>query len=447
MVQASVEDEEGNWIPVAEQEISVDIMHDFCTIEGELPENILLGETFEFDDYKDGLKLMKRSTENGWEEIEISDLEFYWNSDDPDAWEEDASTGKLLRKTTGEIRGTIQASYEETDGEEQRSSDVYREVVFGALDYYTYFKDMRSGEYATEIFEDEQYELTLDIENLADKNVKIQWEVGYCVEEGEKTKYTPVSQKDFGSFWSEYEENQYILLIDGKALKEAYESLHNKFGDNSWFDVNAAIVSDNEYEMPIDTIGVSIFTRDNVLDYGYPAWSVQMLPGEEFPIEKSFDCYEENKNYPFGHVSTLTVKNVTVEGEDAPVTVEKKDDHWIITANSLGDANVILSYTDIDGTLQEHTIEFYVTGEIYAMAADDENGASWILNGEEMTISVKVYRQELDENGSVKITEVSENAYTLNVLDDEDSIYDTNILDEVSVEGSSLVVRANLGSN
>ena len=81
------------------------------------------------------------------------------------------------------------------------------------------------------------------------------------------------------------------------------------------------------------------------------------------------------------------------------------------------------------------------------MAADDENGASWILNGEEMTISVKVYRQELDENGSVKITEVSENAYTLNVLDDEDSIYDTNILDEVSVEGSSLVVRANLGSN
>ena len=118
MVQASVEDEEGNWIPVAEQEISVDIMHDFCTIEGELPENILLGETFEFDDYKDGLKLMKRSTENGWEEIEISDLEFYWNSDDPDAWEEDASTGKLLRKTTGEIRGTIRASYEETDGEE-----------------------------------------------------------------------------------------------------------------------------------------------------------------------------------------------------------------------------------------------------------------------------------------------------------------------------------------
>ena len=81
------------------------------------------------------------------------------------------------------------------------------------------------------------------------------------------------------------------------------------------------------------------------------------------------------------------------------------------------------------------------------MAADDENGASWILNGEEMTIPVKVYRQELDENGSVKITEVSENAYTLNVLDDEDSIYDTNILDEVSVEGSSLVVRANLGSN
>lgn len=446
-VQASIRDEDGSEIPVAEAEIEVDIQNVLYVIKGELPENIELGEYFDINDYKDKLKVMKYVDGEEPKEMTLLNLNVNWYQPDHD-WETDAETGKMRRISSDGIGGSIWAGFEDPD-EENSYDDVSREIFFENLDYWTWFEDLRQDEYSTFVYDDETYELTLNDKNLTDKKVKVQWEVGYYVGGEEEPPFNVIDDETtLGAFWSEDSEKPFSLIIDGKALRTAYERLSELVGEDKdcWIDVNARIVTDNKAEIEvIDKRSATISSREAWGEYNYQARSVQMLPGEEYALENTIGYYEENGTYPYGNSTELEIQDITLEtekGEEAPITLEKKDDHWLVTAKSMGHADAVIAYTDIDGNAATWRVEFYVTGSIYFVSTEAGNRDIWMLNGEELTVPVKAYVQELDENGKLKVTEVPESTYTLSLVDDEEFSYDRNLINEAKVEGNSLTVKA-----
>lgn len=66
-----------------------------------------------------------------------------------------------------------------------------------------------------------------------------------------------------------------------------------------------------------------------------------------------------------------------------------------------------------------------------------------LFPGEEQKIELKIFRQKLNEDGTYTTTEIPSGTYTVNVGDEENPGYDTNLLENVKVEGSSIVARAN----
>lgn len=90
----------------------------------------------------------------------------------------------------------------------------------------------------------------------------------------------------------------------------------------------------------------------------------------------------------------------------------------------------------------------WVTDQIYYIGdirTPYEHNPSEIhfFNGEEQKIELKVFCQKLNEDGTYTTTEVPSGTYTINVGDEENPGYDTNLLEDVKVDGSSIVVRAN----
>lgn len=439
-VQASIKDENGNEQVVADSEFSVDVQDNLLVIEGEASKNVLVGEKFDINTCN--LELVRYT--NGERQV-IEDAVFEIQDYDNSGWKADPDGSGIIRQVDYETWVDIGARIPGDDEEEDEYAAT-RSVHFDGIDYFTYFKDLREDDYATWIYEDEEYALTLEKKYLQDKNVEIQWEVGYKTNDG-MDKLTPITEADYGKFWSESSEDPYSLIINGKVLKAAQEKLYKNLGEAYWFGATAHIVAKGS-DIEIDRESAGFWSKDNVSEYTYPAYAVALFPGEKFILEDSFEYYEENKEHPYGNTRLLTILDVSLEttdfaGGENPVTVEKKDNHWVFTGNYLGGAKVTITYQDIDETLQKHEIKFNVIDALYYTASGEENGETMLLQGEEKTIPIEVYCMEMNSDGTYKKTLMPEGSYTLTIGDEEDSGYPEWLLDSVKVNGSSLVVKAN----
>lgn len=327
-----------------------------------------------------------------------------------------------------------------------------RDYWFDGLDYSVWFENLRE-EYFTYVFEDESYSLKLNTDALQDKAAKVRWEVGYRIDKEENSELITDSQ-DFEKFWTEDEKDNSVLNINGEALKKAEAALYEKLGAGMFhFEVNVYVLSQNG-DIEVWRNGTDLGSRENVRDYHYPLLGLQLFPGEEYTMEKSFDCYVEDQENPSGDTKPLTIKNVSLETIDsengeAPVTLREEENGWVFGTNCYGGAKVTVEFTDVDGeTSNQYDFEVWVTDQIYYIgdiSSPYEHNPSEIhfFNGEEQKIELKIFRQKLNEDGTYTTTEIPSGTYTVNVGDEENPGYDTNLLENVKVEGSSIVARAN----
>ena len=450
-IKGSVKDGDGNWGVAAEETIWVNVSECFDKILGNVPENVQVGKILDFNDcelkvfhYENGEETIRDDTENIEYEIEY----------DSNMWKTlESEEGKLPVLQRIDANGTpltVNAGIRNENGD--LDVIVRRGYDFDYLDYNVWFENLR-GEDFTYVFEDESYSLKLNTDALQDKAAKVRWEVGYRIDKEENSELITDSQ-DFEKFWTEDEKDNSVLNINGEALKKAEAALYEKLGDGMFhFEVNVYVLSQNG-DIEVWRNGTGLGSRENVRDYHYPLLGLQLFPGEEYTMEKSFDCYVKDQENPWGYTKPLTIKNVSLETIDsengeAPVTLREGENGWVFGTTCYGGAKVTVEFTDVDGeTSNQYDFEVWVTDQIYYIgdiSSPYEHNPSEIhfFNGEEQKIELKVFCQKLNEDGTYTTTEIPSGTYTVNVGDEENPGYDTNLLENVKVEGSSIIARAN----
>ena len=449
-VKAVVKDEAGNEQTVTETDLWVQVCQETDMIKGEVPDDILPGEKLDFNQ----LNLEVRHYEN--EDSYVRDDVRYQFEYDENCWtkEESEEYGDLPVFTRINAYDTWLAVIAEVQNENGDWEEIdRRDVYFDGIDYTTWFEDLRDGDSGTWAFEDESYPLHLNTENLQDKNANIQWEIGYETN-GEGDTFKPITEEDFGKFWSENEDDPYTLNIDGALLKEAYTKLYATTEEDIWFSVAARVMSG---DVEVNYVRCGLFTRDNVIIYDYPANRyVEFLPGETGYINDTFWCYVENKDHPEGRdlelaVTDVTVKTTDPQGGEEPITVKKEDGYWTVHANYVGNAEATITYVDFDGeTVATHSFALRVKDVVYYIVdgAESPDRTDWMLNGEEKDIPIAVYRQTRNEDGTYNNEKLAEDTYTLTVGDaaNDDPGYETTLLESVTVKGSHLIVRSRAGA-
>ena len=405
---------------------------------------IATGETINLNDEKVGLcvKNVIENEETGKiEKTDRNDVTYEVEYDE-DQWEDSAEDEPLpiLRRMTNEgTELTIIAKNEE--GREL----CRRNYQFAYEDYSVWFDNLREDG-STYFYEDEEEgTLELNTENLWDKEVSISWEVGYRTEEPneESDSFVSAGIPVDNIFWSTNNEDKYSLSVDGSKLSEAYKWLREQKGDeNFWFEARAH-VNVNGIEVYMAQAGIN--TRDTCEDYYLPEDEV-ILKDDDYWINKNYDGYVQNKDYPDGSDFNFALTNVSVsnaedEVDETPVCeINASDENgWNIHAKRFGTAVVTLTYNDISGAEQKHSFNLYVNSDKFVLEPQWPADGSRMLKNSETKISFVLYhdwRHSDEDQGSEEVKD-----WTLEFAPDGNGYaYDTDLLESVEINGHELTV-------
>ena len=413
-VRASIKNEQGELVPVAENEFYFDVCdgYDYISVAEEAP-NPPVGSTF-------NLNNLGISTQhvNGDQETIRDDVVYTWEVD-WNLWSAKSPVGKIFpRFTRLGTESTNIALIANIKNENGGLDEICRRNFwFDELDYSVWFENLRE-EGGTYVFNNEEdYVLQLNTENLKDKGealYRIGWEVGTRAEnDGDQ-----LGTIDSG-FWHVDVEDASKLHVNGKVL----EAVQNSLQDGQWIEIRVYV----EAGAP-GTDGIKVFeeragisARYAMEDYQYSTYGTQMFKGNRFWLSKDFNCYVENSEYPHGEPIPCKIKGIEIKSlEDDPepsVSYEEKDDGYLFTGEKYGGTSVTVTYDDIHGVEQTHTFDIWVNDTIYSMEAEFETG--WqMLKGESQKISFKVYKEVQGEDGNTKITEVPSDEYSVEINGD-----------------------------
>ena len=406
-VRASIKNEQGELVPVAENEFYFDVCdgYDYISVAEEAP-NPPVGSTF-------NLNNLGISTQhvNGDQETIRDDVVYTWEVD-WNLWSAKSPVGKIFpRFTRLGTESTNIALIANIKNENGGLDEICRRNFwFDELDYSVWFENLRE-EGGTYVFNNEEdYVLQLNTENLKDKGealYRIGWEVGTRAEnDGDQ-----LGTIDSG-FWHVDAEDASKLHVNGKVL----EAVQNSLQDGQWIEIRVYV----EAGAP-GTDGIKVFeeragisARYAMEDYQYSTYGTQMFKGNRFWLSKDFNCYVENSEYPHGEPIPCKIKGIEIKSlEDDPepsVSYEEKDDGYLFTGEKYGGTSVTVTYDDIHGVEQTHTFDIWVNDMIYSVEAEFETG--WqMLKGESQKISFKVYKEVQGEDGNTEKTEVPSNEY------------------------------------
>lgn len=413
--------------------------------------DVATGETLNLNDLEVGLcvKNVKENEKTGAIETTDRNDVTYEVEYDENQWENSAKEGQLpiLRRMTNEgTELTIIAK-----NEEEREL-CRRNYQFGYENYSVWFDNLREDG-STYFYEDEEEgALELNTDNLGGKEVSISWEVGYRTEEPNEESDSFVKVEDSGAwcFWTDNSEDDSQLSIDGAKLKKAYEWLREQKGDeNFWFEARAHVKA-NDIEVCMAQAGINI--RDCVEDYELPTDEV-LLKGENHFIDKGFGCQVENGEYPEGNWIPLefTALHITNEenDEDESLVCEIEDQNengWSIIAKRYGTAVITLEYNDLSGKTQEHSFRCYVNSDRYTLEPQWGASEGNMLRNSEMELEFVLlhdWKNDDDERYGVEVKD-----WKLALAPDEnDWSYDTNLLNEVTIQdGKTLVIKSGEGT-
>lgn len=407
-VRASIKNEQGELVPVAENEFYFDVCngYDYISVAEEAP-NPPVGGIFDLN----GLGISTRHVEGDQETIR-DDVEYTWEVDG-NLWFAESPVGRTFpwftRLGTEGTDITVIANIKNENGELEEI--CRRNFWFDELDYSVWFENLRE-EGGTYVFNNEEdYVLQLNTENLKDKGeafYRIGWEVGTRSENDEDQLGTI----DAG-FWKVDAEDASKLHVNGKVLAEVQKNLQ----EGQWIEIRVTVGAGAPGTDGIKVFEqrAGIYSRYAIEDYQYSSYGTQMFKGNHFWLSKDFNCYVENSEHPYGEPVPCKIKGIKIESleEDDPepsVSYEEKDDGYLFTGVKYGGTRVTVTYDDIHGDKQTHTFDIWVHNTIYSVEAEFETG--WqMLKGESQKISFKVYKEVQGEDGNTEKTEVPSNEY------------------------------------
>ena len=434
-VRASIKQDQNESVVVAENEFYFQVQDEYDVIEMEKQNsNVPVGVTLDLNSLGISVRHVKNgqttTRENVKYTVELDDGQ--WSvEEDPEA--------ELPRLTRMGIDGTevVLVAWSQDDHNE-KNEIARRSIVFDGLDYSVWFDGLREGENSTYIFNDEKdYILQLDTQNLEDKTgyYRIAWDVGICTGDDEG-----LGAIEDTSFYSLDQEDSSKLHIDGEKLAELYKSLK----EDQFIQFCAYVIAGASDAGGIEVFEqrANVWSRETVEDYQYFTYGEQLFKGDSFWLDKNFDCYVENSEYPWGEKINVAIKNLTIEQIAAPdgetaVSVEEKEDGYFLKGDSYGGARVTIFYDDIHGNEQSKEFDIWVNDTIYTLEAEFEKDAQ-MLYGESQNIYLKVYKKVQNEDGSITSTEIPSNEYQLRL----DGDYDRNLI-LVELAQDKVIVQAN----
>ena len=447
LLKAVINTENGQEEPLCN--LWVNVRNDYDVLYPESLD-VATGEILDLNDSDVGLcvKNVKENEETGEIETTVRNDVTYEVEYDENQWEDSAEDEPLpiLRRMTNEgTELTIIAKNEE--GREL----CRRNYQFAYEDYSVWFDNLREDG-STYFYEDEEEgTLELNTENLWDKEVSISWEVGYRTEEPneESDSFVSAGIPDDNIFWSTNDKDPYSLSVDGSKLSKAYEWLWEKKGENFWFEARAHVIA-NDIEVCMAQAGINI--RDCVEDYELPTDEV-LLKGENHFIDKGFGCQVENGEYPEGNwipleFTALHITNEEDDKDESPVCEieDQNESGWSIIARRYGTAVITLEYNDLSGKTQEHSFRYYVNSDRYTLEPQWGASEGNMLRNSEMKLGFVLlhdWKNDDDERYGVEVKD-----WKLALAPDEnDWSYDTNLLNEVTIQdGRTLVIKSGEGT-
>ena len=475
-------DEDGNptskWQEVAGTDIWIGVSNSYEILRPVTLENLKVGDSLDLNDFK--MYQVYLDKDGVVHEQVREDIGFRFVYD-PNDWEtlgkdgditepnegpaEIGSYPTLVRTNPDGINLTVE-EWELVEGEngdkEWQNTDTAHEYWFDGLDYSIWFENLRENDYATYAFNNEEnYHLNLNTENLKkqeDDRIDIQWQVGFRKDK-EPEHFEEITEENKGEyeiFWSEDPENNSSLIIDGKKLEAAYEKLQEdpEKGESYWFEARATVVVTTEngsYYLNMAQAG--IWSRNPVANYQQQIHDASMFPGDKIWLGNTLECYVEDAENIHGDTVKIPVTSVDLttvnwgEGDVAPVTMTEGSDCWFFTANHYGEAKVTVHFRKLDGEMDSYEFYIHVTDRHYWIEPEYVDGSVQMLRDDTKTIKVKVYCEELQEDGTSKKYEMNTSDYDITIS----SEYEPQILEVLAVnngaEEKSLTVKANESGN
>ncbi|MDO5424871.1 MAG: Ig-like domain-containing protein [Eubacteriales bacterium] len=248
------------------------------------------------------------------------------------------------------------------------------EVNLNGLDYSVYFENLYMDGY-TWVFSDETLTISLNTDNLADKeNVTLEWKVGYFNEETEEIE----SVWTEGDYWSADDAG---ITLNGAAFAE--EGVTN-------FNL-CVIVKAGDIVVDTPAIGVGVFESEESWDA-----FIQLLPDDPAISyqNKEMSYYLKNGAFPYGQEFVLTIENLESSNEEA-VTCREEDGMWKISALPEGiGQEATLTYTvsceELETFTLEQTIE--VVAEKYVLQVYSKTDSDCMLPGASMDLGAYLFR-------------------------------------------------------
>ena len=405
LLKAMIPTEDGNKEEAAFNQVRIEVCETYDILYPTDIANLNVGETL--DPEKD-LKAV-RITDDGEEEIKVDHYDVEYDSNQWDTEEREGRLPLLKRKSADNCWLDIIAIDEE-------DNEIRRHYEFEWLDYSVWFENLRgdSGDY-TFAFEDEQYELSLNTENLDERGVKdsaeIIWSVGYAYtdENGEDIPKTDIP-KEY-TFWSENPEDNSKLIIDSGKLTKAYDWLHTQISGVCWFEIRAGvelggvIVSEEAYT------GLGEVCKNEEEYYINFGVTLNMVPGDTLWIDDFLEGSIRDKDHPYGEDIRVDVTKVSVD-DTSCCRVAYQGNGWSIKALKCGTATLKLVYTDYHGKQQSGEYTVSVQDETYWMNYNLER--SEMLPGETKEFTISVYRATKD-NLDGEVVDPAKNKYSVTV--------------------------------
>ncbi|MCD7955182.1 MAG: hypothetical protein LUG93_05380, partial [Lachnospiraceae bacterium] len=278
--------------------------------------------------------------------------------------------------------------------------------------YIVWFEDLRGGDYNfsenedgsiylteddkgslyTFVYSDEELTVPLNTDNLSSyESFTVEWALyndsndHETIENGSDPYYAVSS-------------DGCSVVLYGAALAETFDV------DDTWLDLEAVVYDADGEEIARFDTGFSV--TESVCSYDFPYGDWIALPGWNYWIDASFNCYVANADYPYGQdfgvtITDITVANADDETSEESICEENSDDHdsgYNIYANSLGHATATVTYTTWDGGEATDTFDIYVNGDVYTLDMDTTTRADWILPGESLDIEAAVWHGYADYN-------------------------------------------------
>ena len=349
--------------------------------------------------------------------------------------EEDGSdsigTAPFVLERTGDwgTRLRLVAEIPDENGEYQEMASC--DWWLDELNYNVWFEDPRGGGDYTWMFEDEEYTLHLNTDNLQGLDAAVEWSVGYFVENGSFISI-PASDST-GTVNYEIDGEQGTITFYGSSLS-AMEGLRN-----SSLVIAVDVYSDSETSDDAkerEEVRMDIISEEESLEDD--EYYEIVLSSHQYYQDGKISYWLKNAANPQGRDYTLRIKKITAENCDengAPVSDaedmvfscdrNEETNSWDLQACREGYGRITYELTDPDGELEDFSVVRIrrVCSEKYILRVNTDSETNILLPEAGLQLQPVLYKCEYDPDmDEIVYSKVEENNFELEYRDYDDNL-------------------------